>query len=140
MVSINRRACSASNTGFTLIELMIVVAVVGILAAVALPAYNESVRKSKRAEGAAALAGYAQRFERCFTESFTYEGTNCPDADDGSNNPTENGYYKIKVERSATSYTLTALSTFTDDRCGNLGLTHTGKKTETGTEDEAYCW
>ncbi|MBA4501301.1 type IV pilin protein [Marinobacterium marinum] len=128
------------QVGFTLMELMIVVAIAGILAAIALPAYNESIRKSKRAEGAAALANYAQRFERCFTESFSYTGTNCPAVNDGSSNSTENGYYNIKVESTATSYTLTALKTFDDDYCGDLSLTHTGQKAETGTKGVSYCW
>lgn len=133
----NTKLCSK---GFTLIELMIVIVIVGIIASIALPIYNESIRKSKRSEGVAALANYAQRFERCFTESFSYTGDNCPAENDGSNNPTENGYYDIKVERTETTYMLTAESNFTDARCGNLSLNQTGLKGESGSEDVQYCW
>lgn len=129
------------NKGFTLIELMVVVAIVGILASIALPAYNESVRKSKRAEAAAAMANLALRFERCFTESNSYTGTNCPAEGDQN---TENDYYTVTVARGATTYTLSADPDFTDDRCGIMGLDETGQKKvnngSTDSDDVAYCW
>ena len=58
--------------GFTLVELMILVAIVGILAAIAYPSYIESVRKGKRAEGRAALTSLLQQQERYFTQNNTY--------------------------------------------------------------------
>ncbi len=62
-----------NHRGFTLIELMIVVAVVGILAAIAYPSYQEQVRKSRRADGAAVLMQNAQFLERFFTENGRYD-------------------------------------------------------------------
>lgn len=65
------------NTGFTLIELMITVAIVGILASVALPSYQDSVKKSRRADAEGALVNFANAMERHFTETNTY----CDSAD-----------------------------------------------------------
>lgn len=119
--------------GFTLIEVMIVVVVIGILASIAYPAYLDYVMDARRAEGKAAIANVAQRMERCFTESNTY----APAGGCVANFATENGYYNISVNADATSYTITAAQTFGDGECGNLTLTHTGVK---GANNVAACW
>ena len=58
--------------GFTLVELLIVVAIIGILAAIVYPSYQDSVRKSRRADAKAVMAEAAQFMERFYTENFCY--------------------------------------------------------------------
>ena len=61
-----------NKSGFTLIELMIAVAIIGILAAIAIPNYQESVRKSQRRDAQGALLSFANTMERHFTETGSY--------------------------------------------------------------------
>lgn len=66
--------------GFTLIELMVVVAVVGILASVAIPAYNDYVTRGKLVEGTSTLADGRVKMEQFFQDNRTYAGGPCPAA------------------------------------------------------------
>lgn len=72
------------KNGFTLIELMIAVAVIGILSAIAIPSYQSSMIKSRRADAQAALMNFANGMERHFTEESTY----CSAADSGFDDAT----------------------------------------------------
>ncbi len=67
-----QRTRASAQVGFTLIELMITVAIVGILAAIAYPSYQDSVRKGKRAEGRTALVDFLQQQERYLTQTGSY--------------------------------------------------------------------
>lgn len=62
------------NKGFTLIELMVVVVIVSLLAMVAIPSYNVSVAKARRADAQSSLSNFANTMERYFTENGTYLG------------------------------------------------------------------
>lgn len=75
------------QTGYTLIELMIVVAIVGILAGVAWPSYQNHIRSSNRADAQGALMGLAQAMERHFTETGSYGGA----ATDAGGNASDSG-------------------------------------------------
>ncbi|MEY3289498.1 MAG: hypothetical protein RLZZ419_1740 [Pseudomonadota bacterium] len=117
---------------------MVTVAIVGILASIAYPSYQDSVMKSRRADAQGALLGYANTMERHFTVNNTYIGA-----------PTNSGtaYYDITVSAdpavTASTYTLNAVPTGVqvNDKCGTLTITHTGVKGFTGTGGSvALCW
>ena len=65
---------SAKQTGFSLIELMIVVAIIGIIAAIAYPSYLEQVKSTRRGDAQGALASFANAMERYYTQNNTYIG------------------------------------------------------------------
>ena len=88
--------------GFTLIELMIVVAVIAILAAIAYPSYQDSVRKSRRADAKAVVLNAAQILERCYTQNNVYTGCT------GLPTESEHKYYKITTTLEASKFTVTA--------------------------------
>ena len=131
-----------ASPGFTLIEILIVVVIIGILAAIALPAYQNSVLKGGRAEGKAALLATAQQLERCFTEFNAYDNANCPQFINPQE--TENGRYAIAFSAvTPTTYTLQAMpqgGQARDTLCGTLTLTQTGTKGVSGTGTVADCW
>ena len=124
----HRNAFAKRVRGFTLIELMIVVVIVGILAAIAYPNFTEQVRKSRRADCAGTLLQNANAMERHFTLNNSYMGApaliQCP-ADGG--NPT---YTVTAPVNTAATFTLRAdpVGAQAGDRCGALTLTHTGIK------------
>lgn len=131
--------------GFSLIELMIVVVIVGILAAIAYPSYRSQVREARRTDGQSALVETAQRLERCYTRYLSYANDACEivaTLEDGGFISPE-GWYEITGELAGASFTLTATAQgdqVGDTECGNLGLTHTGARTVTGTAAAEACW
>ena len=142
------------TAGFTLIELMITVAIVGILAAIAYPSYTDYLVKGRRADAMQALINAASAIERYKAgNNFTYQGA-CGSKDDGCTNkiftgnvPADGGtvFHEIKVSVDADfrGYTLTATpkgSLIGKD--GALTLNHRGEKTWTeknGTTKHS-CW
>ena len=135
------------QTGFTLIELMITVAIVGILASIAIPSYQGSVMKSRRADVKGVLLGLANAMERHFTVTNSYlgaAGTTASPADTEVPHiytiPTETAnFYTVTISvATASSYTLSAapIGVQASDACGTLTITQTGAKSPTTTG----CW
>ncbi|KQP05037.1 type IV pilin protein [Pseudorhodoferax sp. Leaf265] len=134
--------------GFTLIEMMITVAIAGILVAVALPNYTEYVRRGARAEARAALLQAAQWMERSATASGRYPLTAAFPVAMGR---IQSGRYTITLASPASAgvttdegrtFTLTATPAGAQagDKCGNFTLTHTGVRGVSGTESVQNCW
>lgn len=129
--------------GFTLIEIMIVVTIIGILAAIAYPSYQEYVLRSNRTEAMALLSEAAARQERFFAQNNTYAAT----TDDLNMGGYIAGlrFYGLAISNVTNrSYTLTATASnapqTSDSKCGALGLDQAGVKTKTGTASVSDCW
>lgn len=115
--------------GFTLIEILIAIAIVGIITAIAFPTYQGSIRKGRRAEAVNAIAALQQVQERWRSNHESYGNLNSPaDANTLPNiaTTTANGYYTIAVSGpSSTGYTVTATSAGSqaaDTRCALMGV------------------
>lgn len=132
--------------GFTLIEMMIVVAIIGILAALALPSYQAYIQRGDRATARAALLEAQQFMERFYAANNTFNGAVLPAR--FANVPVESPKYTITVAivpGPPSTFTLTADPINTVIKCDNLTLRHTGEKSVTyppvpTPADIAECW
>jgi type IV pilus assembly protein PilE len=112
-----------SVRGFTLIELMIVVAIIGVIAAIAFPSYTRYVERTQFNDGRTGLLAAAQLMERCYVTGMTYVGCNV-----GDRSPEE--FYTIAVtDRTTRTFTLTATGRagrVTAAPCNSITLNQTG--------------
>lgn len=128
--------------GFTLIELMIVVAIVAIIAAVAYPAYTDSVLRSHRAEARTAVMDAAARQEKRFSATYAYTADMTELGYTADPWVTDNGRYSVAAALDADgrfTITATALGVQVDDRCDGFSVNFLGQRgVSEGTVDE--CW
>jgi type IV pilus assembly protein PilE len=136
--------------GVTLIELMVVVAIVGLLTAIAIPSYRRYVVRANRTDAKTALLNTAQMLERCYTNSapYAYDSTLCSTLGTGVTFPftVASGTYVISHvgTRSPQAYLIRATpqgaQATADTECGAFNLNQLGAQTITGTGLAATCW
>lgn len=136
-----------SSKAFTLIELMIVLVVIGILAAIAYPSYTEHVRRGKRAEAKAALMEGAQALERYYSTHGSYLDANGNFAAVFAGQAPASGAanYTLAAQGAPTATTFQLRATRTGsmagDPCGDFQISHTGARTlANATRTVAQCW
>ena len=125
--------CLHRQRGFTLIELMVVIAIIGVLTSIGLPAYSNYVKKGKAAEATSALADARVRMEQFYQDNRTYEGGPCPAAGKA---------FTYACTLAATTYTIKATGTAAE---GMSGFTYSvdqnnAKKSTYDGSAEANCW
>ncbi|MCP4488312.1 MAG: prepilin-type N-terminal cleavage/methylation domain-containing protein [Gammaproteobacteria bacterium] len=125
--------------GFTLIELMVVAAIIAILASLAMAYYGDNVISARRTDGRSALLSNAASLEKCKATYGAYDNTAC-----SITTSSPDGYYTITVERpNATTFTLTASTAGAqeaDADCATMTLASTGLQGGTGADWANECW
>ena len=129
----------SSFKGFTLIELIIVVAIVGIISAFAYPSYMEHIRNGRRTEAKAALVDLSSFMERYYTEKMVYTGAALPYNLVPKDGGASSAYYNLAIA-DITNATFrieaTPVGAQNGDKCGVLSIDNRGIKSAT----QDSCW
>lgn len=140
----SRYKWSLQQAGFSLIELMIVVAIVAVLASIAIPTYSNYVVRTNRVSAESCLSNMANYMERYYTTNLKYTGAALPALDCKGTGQTGNDYNYVLASATTSKYTLQAVpinSQLTrDKKCGTLSLDQTGTRGKTGTAPIEKCW
>jgi type IV pilus assembly protein PilE len=127
-------------SGFTLIELVVAMAIVAILTAIAVPTYRYYVMKAKRSDAMNTLSADQSTLERCYAQYLAYNSVNCGLATGSFPQTSQKGYYIVTAPvLTATQYTLTATATASqaqDTACSFFTITQTNTQTATS----SVCW
>ena len=115
------------KNGFTLVELVVTILILGILTAIAIPSYSAYTHSAKRSDATRTMTMDAQALERCYTQAFTYAGC----AQVAASAPSAQSYYTVVVATTANSYTITATPASpgpqtTDATCQTFTLNNAG--------------
>jgi type IV pilus assembly protein PilE len=148
------RAAASCAAGFTLIELMIVVVIVGLLAAIAYPGYQQYVKRGRRADAKAALTEMAQFMERYYSENNSYsaaalpvtvsprEGTPVYELKFGG--ACADGSTGVSISPQQDCFLVQAIPVanglMDSDECGSFGIDNAGNKVVSGDAGAAQCW
>ena len=132
---------TSRSSGFTLIEMLIVVAIVALLAAIAIPNYSQYVLRGYRTEARNLMLEIAAQQERFQYANPGYAAT-LPLLGKLDVQPTTNGKYNVTMIATALTYTLRATPTLSQasDRCGWLQINHLGVQTQQSINPADRCW
>lgn len=133
--------------GFTLVELLVAVVIVGILSAIAVPAYTQHFVKARRAAAESFIMSVSNKEEQYILDAHQYTAT-LGAGGLGLATPTDiAAYYSIGIANigaTPPTYTITATPTGTqasnDTKCGSVSIDQTGAKSISGTGSLADCW
>ncbi len=131
-----------SSQGFTLIELVIAMAIVGILATIAYASYSTQIQHSRRSDALTSVGSISSSLERCYAQAYAYTG--CTNAAAGIT-ASQNGYYSIATAVAASTYTVTATPVggqAGDTSCAVIAVSNSGQSAANshGVDATKTCW
>jgi type IV pilus assembly protein PilE len=132
----------SNNFGFSLIELLIAITIIGILSLIALPSYNQHLTTVYRTNAKTVLLDITGRMEQYYSQNNSYQKATLPDL--GVNTNSVQNRYKIDLSTSTDTYLATATpinqQAQLDTACSTLSINETGQKTISGTNTVKDCW